>query len=109
MTNTPQPDFEAAITRALELRPEPVIPADFAARVMHSLPAQTPARTRSHIGRLRLGRTAGLIGGAILTTGLFALAPHTTASFSSLTFDLELLLLAELGALGYWLTVRREA
>jgi len=104
MTNTPQPDFEAAITRALELRPEPVIPQDFAARVMQSLPAQAPIRTRSHIGR-----TIGLIGGAILTAGLFALAPHTTASFSSLTFDLELLLLAELGALGYWLTARREA
>ena len=104
MTNNPQPDFEAAITRALELRPDPVIPADFATRVMQSLPMQQPV-----IPRLQVSRTIGLIAAAVLTAGLFAVAPHTTASFTSLAFDLELLLLAELGALGYWLTIRREA
>ena len=103
MTNTPQPDFEAAITRALELRPEPVIPQDFAARVMQSLPAQRPIRTRVPVGRI-----IDLVSAAALTAGLFALAPHATPSFTSLTFDVELLLLAELGALGYWLTARRE-
>ena len=104
MTNNSQPDFEAAITQALELRRDPVIPAGFTARVMQSLPAQKPATPR-----LQVGRTIGIIAAAVLMAGMFALAPHATPNFTSLTFDVELLLLAELGALGYWLTARREA
>ena len=104
MTNNSQPDFEAAITQTLELRRDPVIPAGFTARVMQSLPAHKPIRTRSQVGR-----TVGLVAAAILMAGMFALAPHATPNFSSLTFDVELLLLAELGALSYWLTTRHEA
>jgi len=104
MTNNSQPDFEAAITQTLELRRDPVIPAGFTARVMQSLPAQKPIRTRSQVGR-----TVGLVAAAILMAGMFALAPHATPNFTSLTFDVELLLLAELGALSYWLTTRHEA
>ena len=104
MTNNSQPDFEAAITQALELRRDPVIPAGFAARVMQSLPAQKPVTPR-----LQVGRTIGIIAAAVLMAGMFALAPHATPNFTSLTFDVELLLLAELGALSYWLTARREA
>jgi len=104
MTNNSQPDFEAAITQALELRRDPVIPADFAARVMQSLPMQKPATPQ-----LQVGRTIGIAAAAVLMAGMFALAPHATPNFTSLTFDVELLLLAELGALGYWLTARREA
>ena len=103
MTNNSQPDFEAAITQALELRRDPAIPTDFAARVMQSLPAQKPVTPR-----LQVGRTIGIIAAAVLMAGMFALAPHATPNFTSLTFDLELLLLAELGAIGYWLTARRE-
>ncbi len=103
MTNNSQPDFEAAITQALELRREPVIPAGFATRVMQSLPAQKPV-----IPQLQVGRTIGIVAAAILMAGMFALAPHATPNFTSLTFDVELLLLAELGALGYWLTAHRE-
>ena len=104
MTNNSQPHFEAAITQTLELRRDPVIPAGFTARVMQSLPAQKPIRTRSQVGR-----TVGLVAAAILMAGMFALAPHATPNFTSLTFDVELLLLAELGALSYWRTTRHEA
>ncbi len=106
MTNkTPnsEQEREAAIVRALELRPEPVVPADFAARVMQSLPAQIVARPRR-----RVGRTVALVAAIVLSLALFVIAPHAQPSFASLTFDIEMLLLAQLGAIGYWLAARRE-
>jgi len=101
MNEKTQNELEAAITQALEFRrnPEaPEVPADFAARVMRSLPAQSTARPR-----VRVSRTIGIVAAAILTIAVFALAPHTTPNFTSLAFDLELALLAELAGIAYWL------
>jgi len=45
-----------------------------------------------------------LIPAVALTITTFAIAPHAAPSFASLTFDVELLLLAQLGAIAYYLT-----
>jgi hypothetical protein len=45
----------------------------------------------------------------VLTVAMFALAPHAAPDFRNLAFDLELLVLAELGGIAYWLMVRRES
>ena len=101
MTDRTQNEQEAAVTHALELRREPEVPMDFAARVMHSLPAQPTPQPK-----VRVSRTVGLVAAAILTLAVFALAPHATPNFTSLTFDLELVLLAELAGIAYWLGSR---
>jgi hypothetical protein len=101
MTDKTQNEMEAAVIQALELQREPAVPADFAARVMRSLPPQPAARPR-----VRVSRTVGIVAAAILTIAVFALAPHAAPSFTSLTFDLELMLLAELAGIACWLGSR---
>jgi hypothetical protein len=44
----------------------------------------------------------------VLAIVLFALAPHVTPSFTSVTFYIELIILAQLGAIAYWLAAKRE-
>ncbi len=56
-----QPGFDAKLTRALERRPEPMIPADFASRVAAALPPAAPARKP-----MQVGRTVGLAAAAVL-------------------------------------------
>ena len=101
MNDKIQNELETAITQALELRREPSVPSDFATRVMRSLPAQPTARPR-----VRVSRTVGIVVAAVLTIAVFALAPHATPNFTSLAFDLELTLLAELAGVAYWLGSR---
>jgi len=116
--HNPQEEFEAAITRALERSPDPgyspdqgydpaspvlAIPADFAARVVASLPKQRAARPA-----IRAGRTIAIVALVVLAIVLFALAPHVTPSFTSVTFYIELIILAQLGAIAYWLAAKRE-
>ena len=122
--HNPQEEFEAAITRALEHSPElgyspepgyipelkygsessaSAIPADFAARVVASLPKQRSARPV-----IRAGRTVAIVAMVVLAIVLFALAPHVTPSFTSVTFYIELIVLAQLGAIAYWLAAKRE-
>ena len=111
-THNPQEAFEAAITRALEYSPEQgyspessasAIPVDFAARVVASLPNQRPARPV-----MRAGRTVAIVALVVLAIVLFALAPHVTASFTSVMFYIELIILAQLGSIAYWLAAKRE-
>lgn len=85
-----------AITRALSRKPAFAITEDFAARTAAFVIAQPQPETRRWLGwgpRLALG------SGALLTAGMFALAPHAVPSFSNVPFDGELLLLAELSGL----------
>jgi len=96
--------FEARVTKALERRVEVPVPADFAARVRASLP---PVRKRRP--SMALGRKTALVGLVVLSLSLFALAPHAAPTFGNMAFDLELLVIAELGGIAYWLMVRRES
>jgi hypothetical protein len=94
--------LEAAMTRALERRQEPVVPADFAARVAAALPP--PRKVRPP---MQLGRKAALAGLVVLSLSLFALAPHAAPTFGNMAFDFELVVIAELAGIAYWLTSRR--
>jgi hypothetical protein len=103
-THNPQEEFEAVMTRALERSPElpPLaIPVDFAARVAASLPQQRTARPA-----VRVGRIAAIVAMVVLAIVLFVLAPHASPSFASFTFDIELIVLAQLGAIAYWLSTK---
>lgn len=90
------PALEALIAHALSQAPSPSIPATFAATVARRATAQPLAQTPLLSG---WGPRLALLSIALLTVAMFALAPHATPSLSSLSFDAELLLLAELGIL----------
>ncbi len=88
--------------QALARQPEPHIPAGFAARVAASLPPAPKPRPNAQVGRL-----ASIAAAAVLAVALFALAPHAAPTFGNLAFDLELVILAQLAGISYWLTARR--
>ena len=90
---------------ALESKPQAVIPADFAARLaarVQTLPTPAPRRPA------RYGELATGIGFAILLLAMFVLAPWTQPTFTSLSFDLELLLLAQMLGLAAWQMLRNR-
>jgi hypothetical protein len=91
---------ERRIDSALERKPEQAIPVDFAAK-MAARASAIPLRRRA--SSVRIGRSIAWISTAVLAIALFAIAPHTTPSLSSVRFDAEILLLAELAGLGWWL------
>ncbi len=97
-----QDDFDQSVTRALERRSEVRVPEDFAARVSAALPV-----ARRQNKTVQLGRKAALAALVVLGISLFALAPHAAPSFANMAFDFELVVIAELGGVAYWLTVRR--
>jgi hypothetical protein len=92
----PQENLETAITRALEQRPEAAVPAEFAGRVMRSLPPRHRRR------KMPVGRAGVLAGIVALALTMFALAPHVTPQITNFAFDLELLLLAQMAGIGWW-------
>jgi hypothetical protein len=92
---------DAAITRALERRPEVVVPEGFAARVRAALPPKV--RERRSVGRIAAGAAA--VG---LLLALCWLAPHARPSFESVAFDLEMVLVVELVGVAAWLGMRRS-
>jgi hypothetical protein len=94
--------LEAAIARALERRPQAMPPEGFAARVVLSLPVG-PARPR----KWSAGKAVAGIAAVVLAVALFVLAPHAGPSFSSVAFDVELVVLAELGAVA-WVLARMQ-
>ena len=91
-------EAEAFAVGALERLPAPAVPAGFAARTAAAALRQ-PAPSRSPWQGF--GMRMALASGVVLTLGLFALAPHAEPSFLSLRFDVEMLLLGELGGVAY--------
>jgi len=102
LTPPPRPatDLESRITTAIEQKPEVQIPADFAARVAALSVAQPPQRRRY---KPHFGRMIALFSAPLAALALFALAPHTAPNVKSLTFDTEVVLLAELAFIGWWI------
>ena len=88
--------LEAAITQALEKKPETAVPAEFAGRVMRSLPPRQRRR------KMPVGRTAVLVGLLALALTMFALAPQARPHMTNFAFDLELLLLVQMAGIGWW-------
>jgi len=101
-------EFETAVTHALEQKPPVVVPVDFAAKVKASLPAQVPARSRVRQAK-SVSRMAGAVAAAVLVLAMCLLAPHSTPSYTSVAFDMELLLLAELCGLAALMSMRHDA
>jgi hypothetical protein len=97
-----QMKLDTAMIRALEQPPAVVIPADFAARVARSLPPVAAARRPVYAGR-----TVASIAAVVLLVALFVVAPHSQPSFANVAFDLEILLIAQVGAIAYWLAGKR--
>lgn len=94
-------DMESRIDRAIERKPDVQIPADFAARIAARAATQ-PLRRRRH--RLQFGPMIALLSAPLAALALFALAPHTAPSVKSLSFDAEIVLLAELAFIGLWMS-----
>ncbi|HEV2575981.1 MAG TPA: hypothetical protein VGU25_02110 [Acidobacteriaceae bacterium] len=92
---------DARLTAALEHKPELQIPADFAAKVAALAVAQPPRRRRIVP---QFGSLIALLSVPVAALALFALALHATPNLHSLSFDIELALLAELGIIGCWLS-----
>jgi ferric-dicitrate binding protein FerR (iron transport regulator) len=96
-------ELEAAITRALDRKPEVRIPVDFAAKVRAALPAQPKLRERRSVGQ-----GVAVVGAVGLVLALCWLAPHARPSFESMAFDLEMVLVVELMGVAAWLGMRRS-
>jgi hypothetical protein len=99
-------EVEAAVVRALERRPEIVVPERFAARVARSLTAKSPARAAA---RPVFGPTAGYLAAAAIMVVLIILArthPEALEAGRGFLFAVELLLVAQLLAVGLWLGIR---
>ncbi len=95
--------FEDAVTRALDRKPEVVVPEDFAAKVRAALPAQPKVRVQRSVGR-----GVAVVAAAGLVLALCWLAPHARPSIDSMAFDLEMVLVVELMGVAAWLGMRRS-
>jgi hypothetical protein len=89
--------IDAAVLRVLSTPPRVAVPADFAARVRRALPAQKPSRSA-----FRPARSAAIAASIATLAAVFYLASHAAPSFTSLPFDMELLLLLELAGIMTW-------
>ena len=94
-------DMESRIDRAIENKPDARVPADFAAKVAARAVAQ-PLRRRRF--KPQFGPMIALISAPLAALALFVLAPHTAPSVKSLSFDAEVVLLAELALIGLWIS-----
>jgi hypothetical protein len=94
-------DMEARIDRAIEHKPDVQIPADFAARVAAQAVVQ-PLRRRRY--KPQFGPMIAVLSMPLAALALFALAPHTAPNLKNLSFDAEVVLLAELAFIGCWIT-----
>lgn len=93
--------IESRIDRAIEHKPEVQIPADFAAKVAARVVTQ-PLRRRRF--KPQFGPTIALVSAPLAAMALFMLAPHSSPNLKSLSFDAEVVLLAELAFIGWWIS-----
>ena len=94
-------DIESRIDHAIEHKPDVQISADFAAKVAARALAQPVPRRRY---KPQFGPMIALLSAPLAALALFALAPHASPNLKSLSFDAEVVLLAELAFIGWWLT-----
>jgi len=92
--------LDCRIDAAIEHKPQPLIPSGFAAKVAaHAASLPQPRRAAA----FPVGRSIAWASAVLLTFALFALAPHATPSLTSLSFDVEILVLLELAGVGWGL------
>ena len=106
MSTPDEKQLDTLIVSALERKPTVRLPSDFATRVVAGLP-RAPMVVQSQ-PRISVARTISLVAMVLITVALFLLAPHVQMDRFSLGFGVEMLLLVQLGALGYGLMRLRE-
>ena len=103
-TNNP---IDERLTLALESAPTPLIPDDFALRVMERLPAR-PASSRyataTHTVASYAGRRVAVATLVVLTALMFWLAPHAFSMGHGTLTAIQLLLCAEFVGVVLWLS-----
>lgn len=107
-TSGRQLEIEAKVVAALQRRPEIAVPAEFAARVARAMPAKVHSRGAS---RPMFGRLAGYLAVAAMMAVLLALAwrhPAALEAGRGFVFAVELLLVAQLLAVGLWLGIKSD-
>ena len=92
-------DLDRRLVRALEAAPQTKVSADFAARLVASLPA--PAPISITIRATHYGRSAILIGIIIVLAAMLTLAAYSM-NHSTLDILLEWILFAQFVALTIW-------
>jgi len=99
------PALYPAILEALESKPHPEVPIDFAARMALLTKTQPVSRPRA---QTHYGQSAAWLCLMVLTAVVVALAPSTMSSGLTITplAILEYTLLAQLLALALWLGTR---
>jgi hypothetical protein len=96
--------LERRIDAAIERKPEPLIPSGFSAQVALQLAARAATFPQSRrAAAFPIGRSIAWASAGLLAFALFALAPHATPSLTSFSFDVEILVLLELAAVGWGL------
>ena len=93
-------DPESRLTAAIERKPDVGISLDFASKVAALATAQ-PLRRRRYAPRF--GSAIALLSVPLVAIALFALAPHASPSMKSFSFDTEVILLAELALISWWI------
>jgi len=93
---------ELRLIRALEARPEPQIPADFAARVASRVPEAKPVP----LPATHYGRNAMVISMIVLLAAILVFAPRTAGN-SAVWLTVEWTLCAQLVAIAVWFGTRR--
>ena len=94
-------NIESRIDLALERKPEVQISADFAAKVAARAVAQPLPRRRY---KPQFGPMIALVSAPLGALALFVLAPHTSPTLKSLSYDAEVVLLVQLAFIGWWIT-----
>lgn len=92
--------IDSRLDAALQTKPHAQIPAGFAAKVA-ALAAQG-RRPRRRVPQI--GRSMALIFAPLVTIALFVLAPHSSPNVKSIIFDTEVILIAQLALIGWWVT-----
>ena len=86
---------------ALETKPAVQIPSDFAAKVV-ALTVMQPVRPRRRVPQM--GKSMALVLAPLVAIATFALAPHASPNVKSVIFDIEVILIAQLALIGWWVS-----
>lgn len=108
--------LDLALTRALEAPPQPLVPDDFALRLLSRLPAEVqptrnPSTWAATISEPHLGRRTAIAAAALLLAA-FVLLPlltaHAAASHPLAYLAVWAILAAEFIVLTVWLSLRPD-
>jgi hypothetical protein len=86
---------------ALGVKPSVQIPSDFAAKVA-ALAVIQQARPRRRVPQM--GKSMALVLAPLVAIAMFALAPHASPNVKSVIFDIEVILIAQLALIGWWVS-----